>query len=245
MKMMKKTVIAISVGILFSGCATVQKASDDMSQKMGVSKAGGGATVGAAAGCAGGAILGYLTGAGAGAGCVAGAVVGGVIGYADGHQRDLDDAKKLVEELKSINASDKQASSGNASIYAPVVQTREIEVTQKNKPTEKVAGLKSLAVPIPSGSLHERSPNAQRTLGKIGGFAASRSTDTVIVVAVDKKDRQFVEDSLNQGISNAEPSAERGTKVGTRRTPTTHIKYVDLKKGAIPSITVTPAGVVI
>lgn len=242
---MKKTVIAISVGIMFSGCATVQKASDDMSQKMGVSKAGGGAAVGAAAGCAGGAVLGYFTGNSAGAGCVAGAVVGGAIGYADGRQRDLDDAKKLVEELKSINASEKQASSGNALPYAPEVQTREIEVTQKDKPTETVAAFKSLAVPIPSGSLQNRSPSVQKTLGKIGGFAASRSTDTVIVVAVDKKDQKFVEDALNQGISTAEPSAARGMKVGTHRTPTTHIKYVDLKKGAIPSITVAPVDVTI
>lgn len=242
--MMKKTVIAISVGIMFSGCATVQKASDDMSQKMGASKAGGGAAIGAAAGCAGGAILGYLTGNGAGAGCVAGAVVGGVIGYADGRQRDLDDAKKLVDELKSINSSEKQASS-NTSSYAPEVQTREIEVAQKDKPIEKVAAFKSLAVPIPSGSLQDRSPGVQKTLGKIGGFAASRSTDTVIVVAVDKKDRKFVEDALNQGISTAEPSAARGMKVGTHRTPTTHIKYVNLKKGTIPTITVTPVDVAI
>ena len=244
--MMKKTVIAISVSILFSGCATMQKASDDTSQKMGVSKAGGGATVGAAAGCAGGALLGYLTGNGAGAGCVAGAVVGGVIGYADGRQRDLDEARKLVEDLQLINSSEKQALSNDNSRYAPKVETREIEVAQKdNKPSEKVAAFKSLAVPIPSASLQERSPSARKTLGKIGSFAASRFTDTVIVVAVDKKDQKFVEDALNQGISTAEPSAARGVKVGTHRTPTTHIKYVDLKKGAIPSITVAPVDVTV
>ena len=90
---MKKTVIMLSVGILLSGCATVQKSGDDMAQKMGVSKAGGGAAVGVAAGCAGGAILGYITGAGVRDGCLAGAVIGGIIGYADGRQRDLDDAK--------------------------------------------------------------------------------------------------------------------------------------------------------
>lgn len=243
--MMKKTVIAISVGILFSGCATVQTASDDISKKMGMSKAGGGATVGAVVGCAGGAILANLIGNDAGAGCVAGAVVGGVIGYADGRQRDLDDAKKLAEELNSINSSEKQTSSNDTLRYTAEVQTREIEVTQKNQPAKKAAGFKSLAVPIPSGSLHDRSPGVQKTLGKIGDFAASRSTDTVIIVVVDKKDQHFVADALNQGIASAKPSEERGMKVGTHKTPTTHIKYVSLKKGAIPSITVAPVGVVV
>lgn len=241
--MMKKTVIAISVGILFSGCATVQKTSDDMSKKMGVSKAGGGAVVGATVGCAGGAVVGYVTGIGVAEGCAGGAAIGGLIGYADGRQRDLDDAKKLVEELKTINASEKQASSSDVSRYAPELQTKQISVTQKDKQPEKVAAFKSLSVPIPAGSIHDRSPNAQKTLGKIGDFAASRSTDTVIVAAVDEKDRKFVGESLNQGISTAQPSGERGMKVGAHRTPTTHIKFVSLKKGAIPNITVAPVGV--
>lgn len=242
---MKKTIIAISVGVLLSGCASVQQASDDMANKMGVSKAGGGAAVGATLGCAGGAVLGYLTGVGAGKGCVAGAVIGGVVGYADGRQRDLNDAKKLVEDLKSINLSDKQLSATDSALYAPEVHSREIEVTQKDKPAEKVAAFKSLTVPIPEGSIHDRSPNVKTTLGKIGGFASSRATDTVIVVAVEKKDRKFVEEELNQGIASAPPSEERGMKVGAQRTATTNIKFVSLKKGAIPTITVAPVGVVV
>ncbi len=242
---MKKTVIMLSVGILLSGCATVQKSGDDMAQKMGVSKAGGGAAVGVAAGCAGGAILGYITGAGVRDGCLAGAVIGGIIGYADGRQRDLDDAKKLVEDLKSINASNNQMTATEAARYVPAVQSREIEVAHKDKPAEKVAAFKSLTVPIPEGSLHDRSTAVQTTLGKIGGFASSRTTDTILVVAVDPKDRKFVEAELNQGIASALPSSERGMKVGAQKTPTTQIKFVSLKKGAIPTITVAPVGVVV
>jgi len=242
---MKKTVIAISVGILLSGCAAVQQTSDDMAKKMGVSKAGGGAAVGATLGCAGGAVLGYMTGIGAGKGCAAGAVIGGVVGYTDGRQRDLNDAKKLVEDINSMNSSDKQLSAANSARYAPEVQSREVEVKQKDKPAEKVAAFKSLTVPIPEGSIHDRSPNVKTTLGKIGSFASSRATDTVIVVAVEKKDRKFVEEELNQGIASAPPSEERGMKVATQRTATTNIKFVSLKKGAIPTITVAPVGVVV
>ena len=242
---MKKIVIVISLGILLSGCAAVQQTSDDMAKKMGVSKAGGGAAIGATVGCAGGAVLGYMTGIGAGKGCAAGAVIGGVVGYTDGRQRDLNDAKRLVEELKSINSSDKQLSAANSARYASEVQTREIEVTQNDKPTEKVAAFKSLAVPIPEGSIHDRSPAVKTTLGKIGGFAASRATDTVIVVAVEKKDRKFVEEELNQGIASAPPSEERRMKVGAQKTPTTHIRFVSLKNGAIPRITVAPVDVVV
>ena len=240
---MKKIAVAISVGMLLSGCAAVQQTSDDLANKMGVSKAGGGAAVGATLGCVGGAALGYLTGAGAGRGCVAGAVVGGVVGYIDGRQRDMDDAKKLAEELQTINVPDKQASASETARYAPEVQSR--EVAPKDKPTERVAAFKSLTVPIPPSSIHDRSPNVKTTLSKIGGFAASRSTDTVIVVAVAKKDRKFVEEQLSSGIETAKPNAERGMKVGTQRTPTTHIKFAYLKNGAIPRITVAPVGVVV
>lgn len=239
--MMNRTLIAISVGVLLSGCATVQQTSDEMAQKMGVSKAGGGATVGAALGCAGGAVLGYVTGVGAGKGCVAGAVVGGVAGYIDGRQRDLDDARKLAEDLKPTNTTD--VSARDVARYTPKVETREVEVQQKDKSVEKVAAFKSITVPIPPGSIHDRSPSVKTALGKIGSFAASRSTDTVIVVAVAKKDRKFVEEQLNQGIESAPPSAERGMKVGAHKTPTTHIKFVYLKRGAIPKITVAPVGV--
>ncbi|MDO9011733.1 MAG: hypothetical protein Q7U78_08000, partial [Gallionella sp.] len=115
----------------------------------------------------------------------------------------------------------------------------------KDKPAEKVAAFKSLTVPIPEGSLHDRSTAVQTTLGKIGGFASSRTTDTILVVAVDPKDRKFVEAELNQGIASALPSSERGMKVGAQKTPTTQIKFVSLKKGAIPTITVAPVGVVV
>lgn len=242
---MKKTVISISVCFLLSGCAAVQQTGDDMAKEMGVSKAGGGATVGAAAGCVGGAVLGYLAGVGAGTGCIAGAVVGGAVGYTDGRQRDLDDAKKLVEDIKSTNLSDKQASSSDSTQYTPEIQTREIEVTQKDKPVEKVSAFKSLTVPIPQGSIHDRSPAVEKTLSKIGGFAASRSTDTVIVVAVAKKDRKFIEKELDEGIASAHTNREKGTKVGTQQTPITHIKFVYLEKNAIPKITVVPVDVTV
>lgn len=242
---MKKTIIALSAGILLSGCASVQKTSDEMAQKMGVSKAGGGAAVGATLGCAGGAVLGYVTGAGAGRGCVAGAAIGGVIGYADGRQRDLNDAKKLVEDLKSIHSTDSHLSATDSARYTPEVHSREVEVTQENKPSEKVAAFRSITVPIPEGSIHDRSPSVKTTLSKIGGFAASRATDTVIVVAVDKKDRKFVKAELDQGIASAPPSEARGMKVGSQRTPTTHVKFVNLRNGAIPKITVAPVGVAV
>ena len=240
---MKKTIIAISVGILVSGCATVQQTSDEMAQKMGVSKAGGGATVGAVLGCAGGAVLGYVTGVGTGKGCVAGAMVGGVAGYVDGRQHDLDDAKKLAADMNSVNSA--ETSSKDAERYAPKVETREVEVQQKDKPAEKVTAFKSLTVPIPPGSLHDRSSAVKTALGKIGGFASSRSTDTVIVVAVEKKDRKFVEEELNQGIASTPTSSEHGMKVGAQKTPTTHIKFVFLKKGDIPKITVAPVDVTV
>lgn len=240
---MKRTVIAISISMLFSGCASVQSTSDDLAKKMGMSKAGGGAVVGATVGCAGGAFLGYVTGAGVGEGCAAGAVVGGLIGYADGRQRDLDDAKKLVEEIRSIAPPVQHVSSEDASRYEPKVQSQQISVKRKDRKPEQVTAFKSLSVPVPAGSIHDRSPSAQKTLGKIGGFAASRSTDTVIYVAVDEKDRKFVAESLNQGISNSKPSDGRAMKVGTHRSPTTKIKFVSLKKGDIPSVTVSPVGV--
>lgn len=230
------------MGILLSGCANVQQTSDEMAQKMGVSKAGGGATIGAALGCAGGAVLGYVTGVGAGRGCVAGAVVGGVAGYIDGRQRDLDEAKKLAADINSVNSS--EVSSKDAERYAPKVETREVEVQQKDKPVEKVAAFRSLTVPIPPGSIHDRSPAVKTALGKIGGFAASRSTDTVVVVAVAKKDRKFVEDELNQGIASAPLNSER-EKIAGKQGATTHIEFVYLKKGGIPKITVAPVGVAV
>ncbi len=239
---MKKTLIAVAVGLLFTGCATVQQAGDDIAQKTGMSKAGGGATVGATVGCAGGAVLGYVTGAGAAKGCLAGAVVGGVAGYIDGRQRDLDDAKKLADELKTANTANSKSAEDTAK-YTPVVQSE--EVPSKEKPTEKINTFKKLSVPIPQASLTEQSPSVKTTLGKIGGFAASRTTDTTISVAVASKDKKFVENQLNFGIQAAEPNPERGTKVGTQKTPTTKINFIKLEKGAVPSITVAPADVAV
>ncbi len=238
---MKKTVVAILVAIILTGCETVEQTSNEVAQKMGVSNAGSGATLGAALGCAGGAVLGYATGVGAGKGCVAGAVVGGATGYLDGRQRDLDDAKKLAQELSPVNSS--VTGFKEAEQYVPKVETQEVEVQQKDKPNENVTAFKSITVPIPLGSIHDHSPAVKTTLGKIGRFAASRSTDTVIMVTATKNDRIFIEDELNQGIDSAQ-SKGQGTEFGTEQKKTmTHIRFVNLKKGEIPKITVSPGGV--
>lgn len=241
---MKKSLLALALSSLMVGCATVQQMSDNAAQKMGVSKAAGGATIGASAGCAGGAMLGYITGAGARNGCLAGAVVGGVIGYMDGKQRDLDDAKKLAEDIKKINSTTVSDSSGSIAMPDPVVQERNVKVARKDKPEEVVKGFKSIEIPLPPNSVETHSNGAEKTLGKIGDFAASRSTDTVIVVSAAVKDRKFVAESLKQGIENAKPSDDRAAKVSTNpKAYAPSIRYVPLQKDGIPRVTVAPAGV--
>ena len=159
-----------------------------------------------------------------------------VVVAADGRQLDLDTAKELVTDLKSINSSQNKMSHQ----YAPEVQVREIEMPQHDKPVGKVAVFKSLIVPIPSASIHRHAPKVKVTLEKIGTFAASRSVDTIIIVSVAKRDRNFVGSMLDVGIATPMTIAKYEGKTGIQKT--TRIKFVSLKSAAAPIFIVKPVG---
>lgn len=204
---MKKSIIALTIAAALSaGCATVQQTSDDLSKKMGVSKAGGGATVGAAVGCAGGAVLGYVTGAGVRDGCLAGAVIGGAVGYASGHQRDLEEAKKLAESM----AQEK---------VAATVQSYEYETKDKDSgKMQKVSALKSITAPLPADAIQARDPQMTGTLGKFGQFAATRSEPMIVTVAGTKKDIGYLKSSIAAGVP-ADKAANVQIKTVITKTP--------------------------
>lgn len=105
MNKIKTSIIAISVALMFTGCASIQSASQTVGNKIGIKDTTtASATGGAIIGCIGGGFIGYATGAGVAQGCAVGGVALGAVAGITAYQKQLDEAKKVQEELAKENS---------------------------------------------------------------------------------------------------------------------------------------------
>lgn len=105
MNKIKTSIIALSVALMFTGCASIQSASQTVGNKIGIKDTTtASATGGAIIGCGIGGVVGYATGAGIAQGCALGGVALGAVAGITAYQKQLDEAKKVAEELSKENS---------------------------------------------------------------------------------------------------------------------------------------------
>lgn len=104
MNKLKLSFIALTVASLF-GCSTIQSASQSVGNKIGIKDTTtASATGGAIIGCIGGGAIGYITGGGVAQGCAYGGVALGAVAGITAYEKQLDEAKKIQEELAKENS---------------------------------------------------------------------------------------------------------------------------------------------
>lgn len=104
MNKIKLSIIALSVAAI-TGCSTIQSASQTVGNKIGIKDTtSASATGGAVIGCALGGVVGYATGGGVAQGCAYGGVLVGAVAGITAYEKQLDEAKKVQEELLKENS---------------------------------------------------------------------------------------------------------------------------------------------
>lgn len=182
---MKKTIIALTVAALLTGCADMQARIP----KVGGDHATGGAVSGAAIGAVAGNVLGYALGGNRTVATLAGAAIGGLLGYQQGKARDVAEAKQLADDMAARNR------------IAAKVESYEYQAKDKDSgQMQKVSALKAIEAPLPADAVTARDMQLTGTLNKLGQFAATRSEPMIVTVAGTKKDIGYLKDSVAAGI---------------------------------------------
>lgn len=123
MTRIKTSILAISISLMFSGCSTIQSASQTVGNKIGIKDTTTASTAGGAIiGCIGGGVIGYATGAGVAQGCAYGGVALGAVAGITAYEKQLNEAKKVQEELAKENSDLKM-----------VIVERDLTIESKDK----------------------------------------------------------------------------------------------------------------
>lgn len=178
---MKKTIIAITIAALLTGCESMPKIGGD--------HATGGAVTGAGIGAVAGNVIAMAFGGNRTVGTLAGAAIGGFIGYQQGKAQDVAEAKKLADDMAARNR-----------ISARVQSYEYHAKDEKTGELQKVSALKSIEAPLPADAIKARDMQLTSTLNKLGQFAATRSEPMIVTVAGTKKDMDYLKDSVAAGV---------------------------------------------
>lgn len=152
MNKIKLSIIAITITSLF-GCSTIQSASQSVGNKIGIKdETTASVTGGALLGCGAGAVVGYVTGAGIAQGCAYGGVAVGAVAGITSYQKQLDEAKKIQEELAKENSELK------VSIIEKDVQLKDKDSQIENEKAKATKSLDKVVIEVPK----KKAPKANK-----------------------------------------------------------------------------------
>lgn len=162
---------AVAGLLALTGCQTLQETSRKLGSAVGIEDSRtASATGGAALGCAAGGVVGVATGHGFGKGCVAGGVALGAVSLYVAHQRELEEAKRLQEDLRRT-----------APAARVDVRERTVQVKEKGE-TKKVSALDKMTIDLPADGVNRKTADTRAVLEKAARLAQSSSREVRIEI---------------------------------------------------------------
>lgn len=187
---MKNKVLAVCLTLFLTGCSSIDSFNNSIGSALHIDDRTTASTVGGGiAGTAAGCVVGALSGSIA-RGCLAGAAIGAAGGYAISVSEQLEEAKKLQQEINQQN------------IKGMTSTVKSSPVTNKEDSTtvSQDRKLDEMVINIPKDKVYDES--VSRVLVKAAKISSASKKDVTITVYGPEKESTYMMNILRQNSGN-------------------------------------------